>query len=830
MAEDSDGTHVDELVAKALHHSDQGQTEAASRALREAISIAPENSKVKAAFAQVQQEDEIHPLLKACRLFATHQDDDAGRDAVQYLRRGVGELPRDVGKQCTALLLQHSGTALTDDQLLAGLLQRSLASRELLASHIDEATTEFFTKIWDLGDGSVNGLVTVTLDPSAWTTQEAREQAERNIFTLLLAKLIEAGQEYQTRAMKGLARLLAVDAERLQTLIDSESLEIILSCLDMEKSTELRSQATLAAAKYLEASQEPGARLLSKFIATRVAEGGRDGLVVAFSAAAALFPIVPSTLASLFLTQGFVESLVQLAEKTTSVSRVRQSILEMLSAACMNKGCREAIRKHCSGLLEGEVANGNDHNSETATVVLAKIRGANDAAEPGQAQRLQDEGTDAEGLVSRFKTMLVTDREESRQSSIEGLAYATLQPKVKEQIAKDKDFLKDLVNRLTKSSNKPTVIFGGLTILANITAYQPTLSEEQKRLAQLKAYANTSKAKVESDPLDDDAHVTSRCTAILDAQTVPLLVHSSKTVSPSALTLILNILLSLSKTPKHRGPIAQQGGVKLLCHSHAFLAENSPPDVPNPSPPLRTAAHALARILISVNPSLIFASSSLPIASAIRPLLSLLSEDDPSTSSSGPRDLLPTFESLLALTNLASADDPTRDLITRLAAARIEDLLLSRNALLQRAAVELECNLVASPTGVARFADGSLPAATRLHILLALTDVDDLATRRAAGGALAMLTEWDAVVEAVVARDRGVILLLGLCAEDEDELRHRGAVCVRNLVSAPGAAGRKGVQAVRRDGGKKAVTEMLRATRNSEVLELGVEVLKALEG
>jgi len=181
--------------------------------------------------------------------------------------------------------------------------------------------------------------------------------------------------------------------------------------------------------------------------------------------------------------------------------------------------------------------------------------------------------------------------------------------------------------------------------------------------------------------------------------------------------------------------------------------------MPSPS---RTAAHALARILISVNPSHVF-SNALPVTSAIRPLLSLL-EDDPSTDR---RDLLATFESLLALTNLASTEDDTaRDAIIRLAWPKLEDLLLSDSTPVQRATVELVCNLMASQQGIAKFADGSKQSDNRLHILLALAGAEDMATRRAAGGALAMLTGWDVVVDAVVQRERGVHV--------SDEFLHTG--------------------------------------------------------
>lgn len=407
-----------------------------------------------------------------------------------------------------------------------------------------------------------------------------------------------------------------------------------------------------------------------------------------------------------------------------------------------------------------------------------------------------------------------------RQSSIEGLAYTSLQPKVKEDIITNSGLVSKLVGYLKANASNDPSNFGILTIFANLTVYRPTLTEEQKRMTQLKSYANSQKP-VDDNPLDDDKCVTARCKKVLDAGLVPVLLSNSKGQTATIITISVNIIHSLAKEQKHRGLLAQQGAVKLLLQS---LSTTPYTDQQSPSPP--TAAHALARILISVNPTHLF-SAALPATSTIRPLTLLLTPD----TSSELTNLLPVFESLLALTNLASMPDPAvSETIIRTVFATLEDLLLSSTPLIQRAAVELLCNLMAAPSCVAKFADGSPAAKNRLQILLALADVQDGDTRRAAGGALAMLTEWDAAVDAVVLKPRGVGVLLGLCGDESSEVRHRGFVCVLNVVSAPGDVGVRGVDALRKAGGMEIVKgEVLKErNRGTEVLGLGVEVLKKL--
>jgi hypothetical protein len=441
------------------------------------------------------------------------------------------------------------------------------------------------------------------------------------------------------------------------------------------------------------------------------------------------------------------------------------------------------------------------------------------AVPPLQSEdKIQPATTSVEELSDIFAKMITTDI--NQQISVEGLAYASLRPQVKDKLAVDKSFLRNLINALKEAPAKSPTTYGALSILANLTTYMPTLSEEQKRMTQLKAYANASKSSLKPDPLNDEEHVAKRCQAVFEARVIPILVTHSQHGSTASLTLVVSIVFSLSKTPKIRGQIAQQGGVKLLLHAYSVMPDEA-------MTAKRTTAHALARILISTNPSHVFGGSTpIPLTSAIRPLLLLLS-DDPAVEH---RDLLPVFESLLALTNLASTDDTARNPIIRLAFQQIEELLLSNNKMVTRATVELICNLMQSPECVAKFADGGKQASHRVHILLALADSEDFATRRAAGGALASLTEWDTAVNAVLERGRGVEILLGLCQEDDEELRHRGIVCILNVMNAPGKVGEWGIKKVTEVGGVVALKECLKKSRSQEVLEITVEALKKLLG
>jgi len=434
-------------------------------------------------------------------------------------------------------------------------------------------------------------------------------------------------------------------------------------------------------------------------------------------------------------------------------------------------------------------------------------KAANDPNKP----RIEPAVTSIEDLACLFTKMILRDEDHGRQHSIEGLAYASLQPKVKEHIIGDQPLLKKLVKTLTEAPPRSPTTYGALSIFVNLTRYRPALSEEEKKMSQLKAYANAAGKLAGPDPLDDEEHVGKRCQAVFDVGLVPVLVTHSKNGSPASMGLIVSIIHSMAVTRTLRGPLAQQGAVKLLLVAWVTIRDTE-------DAARRMAAQALARILISTNPALVFGGNrSNPVNAAIRPLVSIVPPDPAAET----RDLLPTFEALMALTNLASLeDDDTRRTIIR--------QLLASNHLVSKAAVELVCNLVQDPEGAAMYADDSAKARNRLHVLLALADADDDGTRSAAGGALASLTGYETVVRGIVHRERGIKVILTMCNDQDEGLRHRGIVTIHNMALAPDETGKLARAKIREEGGVEALKECLKQSRRPEVVQATVEALKAV--
>ena len=800
-------------------------------------------------------------------------------------------------------------------------------------------------RFWSWGSLATEGLVSVLGDEALWSeegkAEEVTEKALKIFFRWFVGK-VEKRERVEV-AIRAISRILVTKAEFTQHLLGKVAFEELLLAitrgkelekeqdrLEKEKDKELAAQATLAAAKYITAAGEPGEALLAGFMTQRLVVSESEGdTVIAMEVAAALFPLVQQVAARMFTeTEGFIGRLVEVLDEGERPigdegfrqrTEVMKAVVRFLGVACGEKACREVVRDRCVDYLERIVARGSGGKGQNdtrtlAAVALAKIHSAGPGnTVPGTKPTRGVDTGNVDELARIFKTSLIlqsnttTTTATSQQESIEGLAYTSLDPGVKQAISTDRTFLMALLKVLSApTAASQGVLYGGLTVLANIAAYPPVLTEEQRKVLQLKKYAEANpSASTDIGPLETDEAVTGRCKKLLDAGIVPVLVTIFKNISQtsstssaqsaiatagSSLLLLPTILLSISKTQRYRPQIAQQGGVKLLLQIYSAVAAK--PTSANSTAPSNaavaevrhTTAHALARILVSVNPALVF-SSQTPPASAIRPLLALLNtryDDEGMPAQRGPGggskviDLLPMFEALLALTNLASipsdgSGGAVQDLIVRVGWDQLEDVLLMHtprssvaaeskededegglgrqqektnketrasdtadaSTRIQRAAVELICNLCGSysPLALEKFAapQKSDPRVSgRLHLLLALADAEDYPTRRAAAGALAVLTEFETVVEGVLARERGVKVLLGMLKDEDDqgeEMAMRGVVCVRNLL---GVGGDKAVERVKGEGGREGLVQAVKRARGKEVVGLGVEAVKML--
>ena len=114
---------------------------------------------------------------------------------------------------------------------------------------------------------------------------------------------------------------------------------------------------------------------------------------------------------------------------------LEQAALELLSAACINKSCREAIERYCSPWLKALAEDRAGTHKALASLVLAKV--SSDSSDSDIADKL---------------SALVLSEPDASDQAIEGLAYTSLQPKVKEGIASNTKLVQRLVMALQELS------------------------------------------------------------------------------------------------------------------------------------------------------------------------------------------------------------------------------------------------------------------------------------------------------------------------------------------------------------------------------------------
>lgn len=364
------------LAKEAVELSRAGHKDEASRRLRAAAALGPENIDVQSAFLAIHNEETRSPLLDLIRRYAMYHDQKAGEEAIKYL--GSSEAPNaaNAALECIRLILERQSGSLSESQdlIIAELASKSLAVRRYLAKELEASTTEFFDNVYDRGDNAANCLRSVVLDQTLWENEASRLYVEDELFQLFLAKLMESGHDHDGRALKGIALLLIADTQRLHTFVDEHGFEALLTSLDYRLPPDVRGQATLVLSKFLEVDESTGQQYFVKFVTDHVAKGKGGDLILAFSAAAQFFPLASTIVAQLFLTEGFLQSILPLLEKNKASTQVHTSFLALLNAACIDATCRQAVAQHCTAWLSHKVSNGTDKQPSMAATILAKLR------------------------------------------------------------------------------------------------------------------------------------------------------------------------------------------------------------------------------------------------------------------------------------------------------------------------------------------------------------------------------------------------------------------------------------------------------------------------
>lgn len=609
-------------------------------------------------------------------------------------------------------------------------------------------------------------------------------------------------------------------------------------------------------------------RPLAPTIAARLSDTAEDQIVSGLSFLAALFQVDWESASAILQKDGLLESVVDAVDTYPSSLSIARAAAQLVAQAAGHKACRALIPQQCVEWLQSKAKRSQDATLRAAAAValvkLSQGAGADAAATTG-ADKPPIASID-DDLVSMMKGLVVSsDASASLNDSVEGLAYMSINPAIKEQLSRDPQFLQKLFSIIprrkpqasqTSDGGVTSPIYGVVAIIANMCAYRPKLSEEEAQIAKLRRMASSARkdGEPEIDPLEDDEHAKARGKRLLNAGALDALTAAVRVSDSRATRLAVGkALLSLVEDQENRGKVLQAGGAKALITIIQGLLPPAPKkgEKEDQAPSLDRGdlecIQALAKLAITASPIQVFGPNEGALYDAIRPFAILVVHSNST--------LLQRFEAIMALTNLASQNP---EVAMRIAKApgllnKVELLMLEDHTLIRRAATELVCNLIAGSEDVFnRYGgDESSASKSKLHVLVALCDVDDVPTRLAASGALAMLTSAVHACKLLLELEREkhrVLPILGQLIdpsievpyegdEEQDEeserspsdpgLVHRGAAAVRNWLAGVDASARKELgERAQEIGLSQALVRLFRAGGSSPALIPAAEALK----
>ncbi|XP_064596944.1 protein unc-45 homolog B-like [Liolophura sinensis] len=416
----------------------------------------------------------------------------------------------------------------------------------------------------------------------------------------------------------------------------------------------------------------------------------------------------------------------------------------------------------CTGILKDVVpvlktiyqTTSDDHVKVRALVGMCKLgsAGGTDAS----SKPMADGSTLALAKACRRFLTNPTKDIDLRKWATEGLAYLTLDADVKEELIEDADALKSLME-LSKGHDK-MILYASITVFVNLT----NSYDKQDVMPELVELAKFAKQHVpEEHPKDSMEFIKERIQKLAKLGVVSALVSLSTTDSKNSRELIARLFVALATEENLRGNIVQGGGAKALIPLALDNTDNGKV----------LAAHALAKVAVTMNPEIAFPGQRM--LEIVRPLLQLLHPD---------RSGLQNFEALLALTNLSSVSESVRKrIISEKGFGLIENYMFEDHDEIKRAATECMCNMVMSEEVAAHFKGAN----DRIKLLvLYAQEAEDLKLVRAAAGALAVLSKEPEICQKIVQVQSWLEMLQGLVVNEQTDIQHRGCHLLMNMMDS----------------------------------------------
>lgn len=453
----------------------------------------------------------------------------------------------------------------------------------------------------------------------------------------------------------------------------------------------------------------------------------------------------------LIAREGMLEMMLVMA--STDDTLQQKVACEALIAAASKKDKCKSITTQGTDILKKLYQSKNDAIRVRALVGLCKLGsvGGTDAS-----MRPFGEGA-ALKLAEACRRFLVNPSKDKdmRRWACEGLSFLTLDAEVKEMLIADKDALHSMIE-LAKAGDM-NCLYGVVATFVNLcNAY-----DTQEVIPEMVELAKFSKQHIpEAHELDDQDFIDNRITVLAQEGASWALSALSKTESHNSKELIARLFNAICSMQENRGLVVQQGGVKALLGLAAEGTEKGK----------TTAAQALARIAITINPEVSFPGQR--AYEVVRPLLKILHPD-----CSG----IENFEALMGLTNIAGMSESARKrIIKEKGLPLIENYMFEPHEMIRRAAIQCMANMCASPD-VLKLLEGKNDKFK--YLVLCASDEDEEIVKAAAGALCMVMSESPTCVKKIFdVKDWEEILQFLLSSSNKD-IQYRGTVIVYLLVS-----------------------------------------------
>ncbi|KAI8997184.1 armadillo-type protein [Pilobolus umbonatus] len=638
-------------------------------------------------------------------------------------------------------------------------------SKELEQSKDDHTTASILlkrAKVYQankqINKSREDALLALQRDPSSQETKDLLVQLTMGTPAQPITKEEEPKDPRDDTFQERLSGLSGLTSAQIRQFVSSNEFVVVLTAAGAPNTPlRIRSLAFMILTQLLnppEGSKEYPIKYIIEQCASCfsqcVDQGTNEAKLLAYKTLNAIFQSSMTAGAAIFCQEGTVEEIIDVVEFESLP--VQLAIAEVLAIAASDKSCTKPIIKYASDWLAKIAGQKNTDPQLRAiggtalTKLKAQVKDSNDPEEG--SQNLEDAmrrmHLTNESLVDTLKQVIKSKPSDTHVvlNAIEGLAYSSLKPGIKANLGNDGEFLKCLATLTVnvaqaKGENSNPLLFGIGNIFANLTMYRPVLDEQQKQMQKLKemAYAKQRQAEGKEsspsgdDPREDECAVEERIkTAVSNGVSIALMALS-KNSSINIRSITAQTYLNLVTPQAVRGQLLQQGIVKGLFPLTRDAGETG-----------MLASQALAKLAITADPRIAFTNNL--VLDLVRPFLDNLCKNS--------SNQLRQFEGLMALTNLASVDDRVRLMIDKADGMTVfENLQLSSNDMVQRAATEMVCNMTFCEPVFEKYSDPKL-SQNKIRLLFILSDHEDPATRRAASGALAILANSPGTCEMLV--------------------------------------------------------------------------------